>query len=81
MSVQLMITSTIISHSHAPLQLCSVALYCHSKSQFAVTLMVSITMERHYKVVVVLAAANNYTCNRQLYRLVPVLLHLFSNFI
>ena len=53
MSVQLMITSIIISRSYAPLQLCSVTLHCRSKSQFAITLMVNIAVERHYKVVVV----------------------------
>ena len=45
------------------------------------TLIVSITMERHYRVVWCMGVANNYTCYHQLYRLVPVLLHLFSNLV
>ena len=42
-SVQLTMTSIIISHTHAPLKL----LYCRCKSQFAMTLMVTIAMERN----------------------------------
>ena len=44
----MMITGVSISHTHAPLQL-----YCCSKSQIAMSLMVSITMEQQHRFLVV----------------------------
>ena len=68
-SVRLMITSIIISHTHEPLQLCSVAPQLCSPSMSLQIVIWSDTTELQW----CMGVANNYTCYRQLYRLVPVL--------
>ena len=68
-SVQLTITSIIISHTHAPLQLCIVAPLLWSPSVSLQIVICSDNTELKW----CMGVANNYACYRQLYRLVPVL--------
>ena len=65
----------VLQRTHAPLQLCIVApLLCLP----SVSLQIAIWSDNTEWC---MGVTNNYTCHCQLYRLVPVFLHLSSNFI
>ena len=64
-----MITSIIISHTHAPLQLCIVTPLLWSPSVSLQIVICSDNTELKW----CMGVANNYACYCQLYRLVPIL--------
>ena len=67
--IQLTIASIIISHTHAPLQLCIVTPNCITIVIVITTILWSDNTELQW----CMGVAHNYTCYRQLYGLVPVL--------